>query len=108
MKNVEHFLKLLWISQDRYIQVIEERYCTTAAELSAYFNEQISHGLEGLGRQAARCPYQPGKRNFNWIKLKRHEEGQLARYYRCGYLRLLCWQGKTGFIWHRSILGRYL
>lgn len=59
------------------IQVIEERYCANVQELTDYFNEQITHGLEGLVVKRPDAPYQPGKRNFNWIKLKRHEEGHL-------------------------------
>ncbi len=60
------------------IQVIEERRCATTAELTDYFNEQITHGLEGLVVKRPDAVYQPGKRNFNWIKLKRHQEGHLA------------------------------
>ncbi len=60
------------------IQVIEERRCDTVEQLTDYFNEQITHGLEGLVVKRPDAPYQPGKRNFNWIKLKRHEEGHLS------------------------------
>ena len=59
------------------IQVIEERACENVAQLTDYFNEQITRGLEGLVVKRPDAPYQPGKRNFNWIKLKRHEEGHL-------------------------------
>ena len=59
------------------IQVIEERTCATVQELADYFNEQITRGLEGLVVKRPDAIYQPGKRNFNWIKLKRHEEGHL-------------------------------
>ncbi len=60
------------------VQVIEERRCNNVKELTDYFNEQITHGLEGLVVKRADAPYQPGKRNFNWIKLKRHQEGHLT------------------------------
>jgi DNA ligase 1 len=59
------------------VQAIEERRCDTVQQLSDYFNEQITHGLEGLVVKRPDAAYQPGKRNFNWIKLKRHEEGHL-------------------------------
>jgi DNA ligase-1 len=49
----------------------------TAGQLEAYFNEAISAGLEGLVVKRPQAPYQPGKRGFNWIKLKRIEGGQL-------------------------------
>ena len=60
------------------INVIEERFCATTQELTDYFNVQITDGLEGLVTKRPDAIYQPGKRNFNWIKLKRHEGGHLA------------------------------
>ncbi|MBA2307280.1 ATP-dependent DNA ligase [Candidatus Dependentiae bacterium] len=62
---------------DQKIQVIEERYCSSAQELAEYFSQQITRGLEGLVVKRGDAAYQPGKRNSNWIKLKRHEEGHL-------------------------------
>lgn len=59
------------------INVIEEKEITTSKELEEYFNESISSGLEGVVVKKIDSPYQAGKRNFNWIKLKRHETGQL-------------------------------
>lgn len=59
------------------IKIIEEKFCNSSQELLIYFNEQISSGLEGLVVKRPDSPYQPGKRNFNWIKLKRHDQGHL-------------------------------
>jgi DNA ligase 1 len=56
------------------IIVIDEKKVETAEELNAYFQENITAGLEGLVVKRPDASYQPGKRNFNWIKLKRHEE----------------------------------
>ncbi len=63
-------------SQER-IFLIEEEYCKTAQELNDYFNKNITQGLEGLVVKRPNTDYKPGKRNFNWIKLKRHQEGNL-------------------------------
>lgn len=60
------------------VHVIEERSVKNVAELTDYFNEQIEKGLEGLVVKRPDAHYQPGKRNFNWIKLKRHEGGHLS------------------------------
>lgn len=60
------------------IKIVEEKFCQNANELNAYFNEQVSQGLEGLVVKRPDAPYQPGKRNFNWIKLKRQEQGKLT------------------------------
>jgi DNA ligase-1 len=59
------------------LSFIEERHITTAAQLENYFKEVIEEGLEGLVVKRPTAPYQPGKRNFNWIKLKRSAEGGL-------------------------------
>ena len=66
------------IPADSKLQVIEERHTATGDELAVYFDEAMSHGLEGLVIKKPHAHYQPGKRNFNWIKLKRQERGQLA------------------------------
>ncbi len=55
------------------LQLIEERSIGSARELEAYFLEVIGEGLEGIVVKRIHATYQPGKRNFNWIKLKRHE-----------------------------------
>lgn len=59
------------------VDVIEERPVATAQELQSYFLEAIQEGLEGLVVKKRNAHYQPGKRNFNWIKLKRVEQGGL-------------------------------
>lgn len=59
------------------IQVIGERFITNTRELEEYFAENIAAGLEGIVVKKKGAHYQPGKRNFNWIKLKREEKGHL-------------------------------
>lgn len=60
------------------VTVIEERYCSNAKELSDYLQQEINRGLEGLVVKRIDAIYRPGKRNFNWIKLKRHAVGNLS------------------------------
>ncbi len=64
-------------NKNQKVSVIEEKKITTAEQLEKYFLENISAGLEGLVVKKPDSIYQPGKRNFNWIKLKRHEKGHL-------------------------------
>lgn len=59
------------------IQPIEEKHIHTATELQEYFLTCIGAGLEGLVVKREDAIYQPGKRNFNWIKLKRESQGEL-------------------------------
>lgn len=56
------------------ISLIDEREIHTADELEEYFLSCIEEGLEGLVVKKMQAHYQPGKRNFNWIKLKRTQE----------------------------------
>ncbi|HAU30059.1 TPA: DNA ligase, partial [Candidatus Dependentiae bacterium] len=59
------------------LQVAEQIFCETPAELESYFLSCIGSGLEGIMAKRPQGKYQPGKRNFNWIKLKRIERGVL-------------------------------
>ncbi len=71
-------LHLFGISHDSIISVIDERPIKTSAELEEYFKECTKAGLEGLVVKRPDAPYQPGKRNFNWIKLKKGEDTALG------------------------------
>jgi DNA ligase-1 len=79
---------------DEHIYVIEERKINTAQELSDYFLVNIAAGLEGLVVKRENARYQPGKRNFNWIKLKRQEEGHLDDTIDCVILGYYAGRGK--------------
>jgi DNA ligase-1 len=70
-------LKIAKTVNDNRVQVIGEKVIRTAEQLEDDFNENITAGLEGLVVKRPDAIYQPGKRNFNWIKLKRQEEGHL-------------------------------
>lgn len=60
------------------LQIVEEKQISTAQELEDYFLLNIAAGLEGLVVKREDAIYQPGKRNFNWIKLKREAHGSLV------------------------------
>ncbi|HII53347.1 DNA ligase [Candidatus Micrarchaeota archaeon CG08_land_8_20_14_0_20_49_17] len=49
----------------------------TARELEGFFNKCIASGLEGIIAKELGAAYQPGKRKFAWIKLKR-SYGEMA------------------------------
>jgi DNA ligase-1 len=93
---------------DNRIQVIEEKEIHTAQELEAYFNQNIAAGLEGLVVKKPDSIYQPGKRNFNWIKLKRQEEGHLEDTIDCVILGYYAGEGKrAGFGIGAFLVGVY-
>ncbi len=91
-------LKLFNKTSTDNLQVIEEVSIKTAKELEDYFAENIAAGLEGLVVKRPDAIYQPGKRNFNWIKLKRQEEGHLEDTVDCVILGYYAGKGKrAGF-----------
>jgi len=76
------------------IYPISEVKLHTAKELEDYFDLNISHGLEGIIVKRPDAHYQPGKRNFNWIKLKRQESGSLDDTIDCVILGYYLGHGK--------------
>ena len=58
-------------------------------ELLEVFNDSIQHGLEGIVAKRLDSPYQAGARNYNWVKLKRVQAGNLQDTVDCvivGYI----------------------
>ena len=64
------------VDDDR-IQLIDEKDIHSASVLEEYFVHEIECGLEGLVVKKIDAPYQAGKRNFNWIKLKYEASSKL-------------------------------
>lgn len=58
--------------------LIDEQVVSTGQQLEDYFLQTIGAGLEGLVVKKQDAMYQPGKRNFNWIKLKRRTGQKLG------------------------------
>src|SRR5215203_1062610 len=58
-------------------------------ELLEVFNDALQHGLEGIIAKRPDSPYQAGARNYNWVKLKRAQAGNLQDTVDCvivGYI----------------------
>lgn len=73
---------------------IEEKKINRADQLSDYFEECINDGFEGIVVKKPDSLYQPGTRNFNWIKLKRQESGSLNDTLDCVIFGYYYGQGK--------------
>jgi DNA ligase 1 len=82
------------ITKHQVIFPIEEEKIDDAEQLEHYFEQNISLGLEGLVVKRPDAVYQPGKRNFNWIKLKRQEGGSLEDTLDCVILGYYYGTGK--------------
>lgn len=86
--------KVLKTVHDDSLQVIEQRPISTAKQLEDYFLLNIQSGLEGLVVKREDAIYQPGKRNFNWIKMKREAHGSLIDTVDCVILGYFTGRGK--------------
>ncbi len=73
---------------------IDEEKIENYKDLEKYFKENISLGLEGLVVKKPDSAYQAGKRNFNWVKLKREEGGELKDTIDCVILGYYAGRGK--------------
>lgn len=71
-------LKDLLKSETNSIQITETRLFDNARELDKYFIENVSEGLEGIIVKKKGSIYEPGTRNFDWVKLKRAMQGHLS------------------------------
>jgi DNA ligase 1 len=76
------------------ILLIEEVKISSVKTLEKYFDEVVTEGLEGLVVKKIDAVYQPGKRNFNWIKLKQKEANSLDDTLDCVILGYYFGKGK--------------
>ena len=67
---------------------------TEAKTLQLLLDDAISKGLEGLVVKRLESPYEAGGRNFNWVKLKRHSDGELTDTIDCVILGYIFGKGK--------------
>lgn len=93
-KRREMLKKIFGNMDEDNIHIIDQVPIESASELEKYFLENVASGLEGLVIKREDAIYQPGKRNFNWIKLKRQEEGHLEDTIDCVILGYYAGRGK--------------
>ena len=93
-KRHDQLEKILSNKEINNIFISEHVAIESAQQLENYFLETVEMGLEGLVVKRPDAHYQPGKRNFNWIKLKRQEEGHLEDTLDCVILGYYAGKGK--------------
>lgn len=75
--------------------VVEEGVVTAdTKKLQELMDDSISNGLEGLVVKRPDSKYEAGARNFNWVKLKRHADGDLKDTIDCVILGYIFGKGK--------------
>ena len=76
--------------------------------LTLLLEDAISKGLEGLVVKKLQSSYEAGGRNFNWVKLKRHSDGELSDTIDCVILGYISGRGKrTAFGAGALLVGVY-
>jgi len=76
--------------------------------LQELLDDAISKGLEGLVIKKLQSPYEAGGRNFNWVKLKKHSDGELSDTVDCVILGYIVGKGKrTAFGAGALLVGVY-
>jgi DNA ligase-1 len=77
-------------------------------KLSLMLEDSISNGLEGVVIKKIDSAYEAGGRSFNWVKLKRHSDGELQDTIDCVVLGYIFGKGKrTAFGAGALLVGVY-
>ncbi|MBI2327572.1 ATP-dependent DNA ligase [Candidatus Curtissbacteria bacterium] len=80
--------------EGKVVRLAEERTLKGAGEITKFFNEAVSEGLEGLMLKKLDSPYVAGGRGFHWIKFKRSQAGELTDTVDCVILGVFSGKGK--------------
>lgn len=76
LEILDRLLKAL--PEDSLIVPTETRMMKDSSELESFFVESVEGGLEGLIAKSKKGGYQPGARNYEWIKLKKSMDKELV------------------------------
>ena len=77
-------------------------------KLQIILDDSITKGLEGVVVKRLDSKYEAGARNFNWVKLKRHSDGELQDTIDCVVLGYITGKGKrTAFGAGALLVGIY-
>jgi DNA ligase-1 len=76
--RVNALSEVLGKSNQSTIKQLETKVIDTEPELEKYFKDKIGMGLEGIIVKKLGTTYDPGTRNFDWIKLKANTQSDLV------------------------------
>ncbi len=96
------------IDGDEVLIPVKSQRISDAKALGFMLEEGISKGLEGVVIKKLTSKYEAGARNFNWVKLKRHQNGELKDTIDCVILGYIVGKGKrTAFGAGALLVGVY-
>jgi len=76
-KRIE-ILKKIVDSSKSALRVLQTQQMNSESELEEYFTTKVESGLEGIITKQLGTHYEPGTRNFKWIKLKANTRSDLV------------------------------
>ncbi len=65
-------------AKSKKLVMLETKEMKSEEELEEYFSDKVNDGLEGIITKQKGTPYEPGTRNFKWIKLKANSRSDLV------------------------------
>jgi DNA ligase-1 len=69
--RLEQLNKIKWHGGAKQrIEIVKSPAFSDAKSLEEYFRDMVDKGLEGVIAKDPKSPYSPGKRGYDWIKLK--------------------------------------
>lgn len=96
------------VKKDDTLFPAQTKTISDAKILSLMLEDSISKGLEGVVIKKLSSKYEAGGRNFNWVKLKRHQQGELKDTIDCVILGYIFGKGKrTAFGAGALLVGVY-
>ncbi|MFH1186572.1 MAG: ATP-dependent DNA ligase [Candidatus Levyibacteriota bacterium] len=96
------------IEEDDILIPSKNQIVKDSKTLELLLDDAISKGLEGLVVKKIESKYVAGGRNFNWVKLKRHSQGELHDTIDCVILGYVTGKGKrTAFGAGALLVGIY-
>ena len=93
-KERRKLLELIVNKDGKVLRLAEERVLHKTDDITKFFNEAVSEGLEGLMLKKLDSPYVAGGRGFHWIKFKRSQAGELTDTVDCVLLGVYSGRGK--------------
>ena len=96
------------VENDDTLFVAKTQKISDAKTLGLMLDDAISKGLEGVVIKKLNSQYEAGARNFNWVKLKRNQSGELKDTVDCVILGYIFGKGKrTAFGAGALLVGVY-
>lgn len=96
------------VEHDDTLFVAKTSKISDSTTLSLMLDDAISKGLEGIVVKKLNSTYEAGARNFNWVKLKRNQSGELKDTIDCVILGYVFGKGKrTAFGAGALLVGIY-